>query len=106
MRRIHVAVEFPLPEEAERLAIWQASFPTTAPLGEIDFAFLAERFKLSGGSIRTAALSAAFAAADAEQPVSMIHAMHGVRREYQKLGRIVTPGEFGRWFDVSTKVQG
>ncbi len=101
MRRIHVAVEFPMPEEAERLAIWKASFPGSAPVGDVDFGFLAERFKLAGGSIRTAALTAAFSAADRGEPVGMLHAVHGVKREYQKLGRIVTPGEFGDWFAVN-----
>lgn len=100
MRRIHVAVEFPLPEAGERLAIWTAAFPDSAPMGDIDFNFLAEKFKLAGGSIRTAALTAAFSAADLDTPVGMVHAIHGVRREYQKLGRIVTPGEFGQWFNT------
>jgi hypothetical protein len=99
MRRIHVSVEFPMPEEAERKAIWETSFPASAPIGEIDFGFLAERFKLAGGSIRTAALTAAFLAADLGTEVSMVHVVHGVRREYHKIGRIVAPGEFGTWLD-------
>ena len=98
MRRIHVSVDFPMPEEAERLSMWRSSFPDTAPLGDIDFEFLAQRFKFAGGSIRTAALSAAFAAADAGGSLNMTHAIHGVRREYQKLGRIITPVEFGAWY--------
>jgi len=97
LRRIHISVEFPLPDEDERLAIWKTSFPDTAPLGEIDFDSLAQRFKFAGGSIRTAALTAAFAAADAGSSLSMAHVMHGIRREYQKLGRIITPAEFGEW---------
>lgn len=99
MRRIHVSVEFPMPEEAERLSIWKSSFPETAPLGEIDFGFLAQRFRFAGGSIRTSALTAAFAAADAATPLAMAHVIHGIRREYQKLGRIITPNEFGEWYE-------
>lgn len=99
MRRIHVSVEFPLPEQEERLVIWKSSFPATAPLGEIDFEFLANRFRFAGGSIRTAALTGAFAAADAGQPVTMAHVIQGVRREFQKLGRIITPAEFGEWYE-------
>jgi hypothetical protein len=34
-------------------------------------------------------LTAAFAAADEGVPVSMTHVVHGVRREFLKLGRIV-----------------
>ncbi len=99
MRRIHVSVEFPMPEEAERRTIWLSSFPPTAPLGDIDFDFVAERFRFAGGSIRTAALTAAFAAADAGTAVGMAQVMHGIRREFQKLGRIITPAEFGEWYE-------
>ena len=31
VRRLHFSVEFPFPEEAERLAIWQRTFPSEAP---------------------------------------------------------------------------
>jgi hypothetical protein len=89
MRRIHVAVEFPMPGVAERRAIWEASFPPGAPVGDIDFDALAARFEFAGGSIRAAVLTAAFAAADEGVPVSMRHVTHGVRREFLKLGRIV-----------------
>ena len=61
LRRIHITVEFPLPREAERLGLWDRSFPQAAPLGsDIDWTFLARRFELSGGAIRNAALGAAF----------------------------------------------
>jgi SpoVK/Ycf46/Vps4 family AAA+-type ATPase len=89
MRRIHVSVEFPMPGVAERRAIWAASFPPGAPVGDIDFDGLAARFEFAGGSIRAAVLTAAFAAADEDVPVSMSHVAHGVRREFLKLGRIV-----------------
>jgi hypothetical protein len=95
MRRIHVAVEFPMPGVTERRAIWASSFPKSAPLGEIDFDVLASRFEFAGGSIRSAVLTAAFAAADEGVPVSMTHVAQGVRREYLKLGRIVNMGDLG-----------
>ena len=64
LRRIHVRVEFALPDEAGAQAIWEHNLPTTAPVGpDADIAFLAQQFELSGGSIRNAALQAAFLAA-------------------------------------------
>lgn len=101
MRRLHASVEFKLPEEQERLLIWRSAFPSTAPIGDVDVEFLARQFKISGGSIRNAALTAAFAAADADEPVSMRHAIHGLRREYLKLGRIITQADFAEWFDAA-----
>ena len=95
MRRIHVAVDFPMPGVTERRAIWASSFPQNAPLGELDFDLLASRFEFAGGSIRSAVLTAAFAAADEGVPVSMSHVAHGVRREFLKLGRIVNMADIG-----------
>ena len=56
LRRLHHSVEFPSPEESQRLLIWKEIFPDDTPLGtDIDYPFLAERFKLSGGNIKNVA---------------------------------------------------
>jgi hypothetical protein len=101
LRRVHVFVEFPMPEETERRAIWVASFPKEAPVDGVDFDFLAARFPLSGGSIRTAALTAAFAAAGEGEGLGMSHVIYGLMREYQKLGRMITPEQFGTWTETA-----
>ena len=63
LRRIHITVEFPVPREAARLGLWNRSFPQSAPLADdIDWAFLTQRFELTGGAIRNPALGAAFLA--------------------------------------------
>jgi ATPase family protein associated with various cellular activities (AAA)/winged helix domain-containing protein len=100
LRRIHVAVEFPVPDEEGRRAIWQLSFPPDAPTEDIDVDFLARQFRISGGSIRNAALTAAFIAAEAGGPITMEAAVLGVKREFQKLGRLRTEVEFDRYFDL------
>ena len=57
-------VEFAPPDEAERKAIWEHNLPASAPVGaDVDVAFLAAQFELTGGAIRNAALQAAFIAA-------------------------------------------
>ena len=79
LRRIHVRVEFSAPDEAERKAIWEHNLPAQAPVAsDVDVAFLARQFDLTGGSIRNAALQAAFLAAVDERHHR--HGLPGARR--------------------------
>jgi SpoVK/Ycf46/Vps4 family AAA+-type ATPase len=97
VRRLAFIVNFPYPEEAERRAIWQRCWPVATPLSsDLDVAYLAQ-FKLTGGDIRNAALSAAFAAAADGGRVTMPHIVRGIRREYQKLGRACADSDFGTY---------
>ncbi len=51
-RRIDIAVEFPMPDAEMRRAIYERTVPKEAPVQkDVDFAALARRFPLSGGSI-------------------------------------------------------
>jgi hypothetical protein len=89
-RRLHFAVDFPFPDEADRLRIWQALFPPGVPRSpDLDLELLARRFKLAGGNIRNILVSAAYLAADDGRCVTMEHLLHGMRRELQKMGRLV-----------------
>jgi hypothetical protein len=90
-RRMRFIVDFPLPEDEDRLRIWRSVWPREVPLAEdVDLPGLARQFRLTGGSIRNIALSAAFLAAEQSQPVSMRHLMRAARRELQKMGRLVS----------------
>jgi AAA+ superfamily predicted ATPase len=96
LRRIQCRVEFTLPKPTQRRAIWERNIPPTAPvLGELDVDELARRFELSGGSIRNAAVHAAFLAAADDVPIDMAHVVRGVARELQKMGRLLKRDEFG-----------
>lgn len=96
LRRLHFAVDFPMPNEAHRRLIWQKAFPPEAPLaGDIDWDFLGRQFKISGGNIKNSVIAAAFFAAAEDESIGMGHLVRGIRREYQKLGRMVTAAEFG-----------
>ncbi|MDI7274997.1 MAG: ATP-binding protein, partial [Anaerolineae bacterium] len=89
-RRLQFAVDFPFPEEADRLRIWQTLFPAGVPRDpDVDLPFLARRHKLAGGSIRNIIVGAAYLAAADGQAVSMAHLLHSTRRELQKMGRLV-----------------
>jgi len=95
MRRIHVTLEFPLPRASERVRLWDRSFPAAAPLDPaIDWDFLAQRFELTGGAIRNAALGAAYLAAEAQHDIGMREVVNALRTELVKVGRRVPDSEF------------
>jgi adenylate kinase family enzyme len=97
-RRLRFIVDFPFPEDEDRLRIWQSVWPDEVPLGpDIDLPLLARQFRLAGGSIRNVALSAAFLAAEQGQPVSMRHLMRATKRELQKMGHLVNEEEYRRY---------
>ena len=100
LRRISVAVDFPLPDERQRRKIWRRSFPDSAPQEDLDLDFLARNFKISGGVIHNASLAAAFRAADDGQVITMEHVAMALKREFQKLGRLRTEAEFERYYDL------
>lgn len=98
LRRIHISIEFPMPQASERLRLWRRSFPKNAPLcAQVDWEFLARRFEFSGGTIRNAALSAAFLAAESGGEIGMRELVNAVRIEIVKSGRRMPQGEFGRY---------
>jgi hypothetical protein len=101
VRRIHVRVEYSLPDEAERKAIWEHNLPPGAPIApDADLSFLARQFELSGGSIRNAAVQAAFLAAANGASIDMDCLIRGVGRELQKLGRLIRAADFGDYFAI------
>lgn len=100
LRRMHFVIEFPLPDEKLREKIWAGIFPEETPLGDaVDFTFLA-KFKVTGGNIKNIALSAAFLAAGDSATVEMEHLIRATKREFQKMGKLCTPGDFGEYYEV------
>ena len=102
-RRLDVVVDFPEPDEADRLVLWDRCIGRRIPRNDdIDLDFLATRFRLSGGNIRNIAVSAAFLAASDERALSMADLVQATAQEYRKLGRLFTPSEFGHWHALLT----
>lgn len=90
LRRLQFAIDIPFPDEKHRLQIWETLFPTTVPRsGDVDLAEMAKRFRLAGGNIRNILVSAAYLAAADSGTITMQHLLHGTRREFQKMGRLV-----------------
>ncbi|HMA22343.1 MAG TPA: ATP-binding protein, partial [Gemmatimonadaceae bacterium] len=101
VRRLHMAVEFPFPEPPDRLRIWRKVFPPNVPIDDdVDFVFLAQQFKLAGGNIRNIALLAAYLAAEDGTAIGMSQLVRAIKREYQKLGKLLTEGEFGTYLSL------
>lgn len=99
MRRVHVTVDFPLPDPEDRKRIWERVL-AGAPTENVDLEFLSKRFELPGGSIRNAGLTGAFLAASAGTKVNMDALVLGLKRELQKLGRLTTESDFGDYFHL------
>ncbi len=96
LRRIRFVVEFPFPETAQRAEIWRRIFPQATPTEGLRIDRLA-RLNAAGGHIRNIAMSAAFLAADAGEPVRMSHLLCAARGEFAKLEKPLTEAEIGGW---------
>jgi SpoVK/Ycf46/Vps4 family AAA+-type ATPase len=98
VRRMHSTVEFPFPGENDRRRIWEQVWPQGTPRSpDLNLEFMARRFEMAGGNIRNIALAAAFLAAADGRVITMPHLIRATRREYQKMGKVVTEGEFGAY---------
>ena len=90
LRRFAFNIRFPFPEEESRRRIWSTIWPQETPLArDIDYGYLASRFRFTGGNIKNVALAAAFLAADDGGVVSMMHLLRAIEREFEKMGKPV-----------------
>ncbi|MEV6394490.1 ATP-binding protein [Streptomyces sp. NPDC051907] len=94
-RRLDLVVDFPFPDVEQRLALWRHSLSRVPCAEGADPGPCARDFELAGGSIRSAVVTAAYAAAGRGELVTTADLLEGARREYRKAGRLV-PGE-GSW---------
>lgn len=80
-RRISLMVEFPKPDEATRLQIWETLLPEKMPLAkDVDLKKLA-KFEMTGGYIKNVILNAArYASADEAKEVTKVHFARAIKR--------------------------
>jgi hypothetical protein len=89
-RRLSLHLRLQLPEVAERRRLWRSFLPDQLPgASTIDIDWLANRFPLAGGSIKNAAVRAAFLAAGDGQPLDLAVVVASVERELDDMGRVV-----------------
>lgn len=82
-------MDFPFPDEQLRSRLWRQSLAHAPCTPDLDLDALGARYELSGGAIRSAALTAAYLAAGRGEAVTDEDVTTGARREYQKMGRVV-----------------
>lgn len=92
-RRISYMIHMPMPDEQTRQLLWVKAFPPQAPLEGVNLDFFAKRFELTGSSIKSVALSAAYLAAAKGGPIGREELIQAVREEYQKTGRVLMEHE-------------
>ena len=92
-RRLTYRVTFPFPDEEMREQLWRSLIPPQVPVqGKLDFAGLSQRFRLSGGYIRNAALRAAFLAAEEGSSLTHEHLERAIRMEFREIGKLAESG--------------
>ena len=99
LRRLRYVVDFPLPDVTERRGIWTVAIPEGVDGSALDLDFLADRFPLTGGHIRSAIFNACLqsAAGGGEPRLSMEAVLIAVRRELDKADRAVSLERFGEY---------
>jgi hypothetical protein len=92
-RRLDFIIGFDPPDTAQRAHLWRRLLPPGAPLDPaIDLDRLAALYAITGGLIRSAAVSAGYLAAADGAVITTDHLVHAIRREYAKAGQHF-PGE-------------
>jgi SpoVK/Ycf46/Vps4 family AAA+-type ATPase len=112
IRRIRYVVEYPRPDTAQRLVLWQRLIDelaaTRAPdevkfqLPPADLKQLASTIELTGAQIKYAVLAAVFAARRDSARIGMKHLLRGIDRELMKEGRVLSQRERERFADHAT----
>jgi hypothetical protein len=99
LRRIRYVIDFPVPEEPQRSAIWKQMIPPlVAEHSTIDIAFLARQFPLSGGNIRSIVFNACLQSAhngNGRKELHMKDVLIAVKREYDKMDRSLSAEQLG-----------
>ncbi|MDY0060391.1 MAG: ATP-binding protein [Myxococcota bacterium] len=89
-RRIDFKIEFPFPDEQERLDLWCVLWPPEVPRQEeLPFEELAEDFEIAGGSIRNAIVRACFLAAATGRSMDGELLRRATELEAEESGRLI-----------------
>jgi ATP-dependent 26S proteasome regulatory subunit len=88
-RRLSFKVNFPFPEADIRERLWALHLPPEAPVSDdVDCDILARSFELSGGSIRNAAIRAAYRAAARIGSIQQEDLVEGAKAECVAAGKL------------------
>ena len=90
LRRFQSIIYFPVPDELERLKLWEKGFSKKADLEDVDLESLASRYELSGANIINVIRIASLMAIDSgTNKIKHEDVIMGIRREKYKEGKII-----------------
>ncbi|HEX2534469.1 MAG TPA: ATP-binding protein, partial [Chitinophagaceae bacterium] len=90
VRRFQSVVHFPLPNERERLQLWQQMLPSSIEVEQvINFRMLARNYELSGASILNVIHGAGIRALAEKRAITESDLVAGIQSEYLKNGKSV-----------------
>jgi len=100
LRRIQIILEFPAPDAPLRFEILKRAITEDArAMTEDQLRQIADRFSITGGSIRNIAVEASYRAlANGRTKLELRDVIDAIAREYQKLGKPITKSDFGEQF--------
>ncbi|EDX83454.1 ATPase, AAA family protein [Synechococcus sp. PCC 7335] len=93
LRRLRFLVEFPFPTKEKRQEMWRKVFPEGMTHEALDDKRLG-RFNVTGGTIQSVAINAAFMSVANGGGITMNSMLEAMRDEYRKQGRPVHDVEF------------
>lgn len=96
-RRINYVVHFAFPNKTVRKEIWEGMFPKKMPIANIDFDYLAQKFEISGGTIKNVVLNSAFLAAKNSKRVELKHILVSLKNELKKQGKMPMKSDFAEY---------
>ncbi|MEN8192868.1 MAG: ATP-binding protein [Bacteroidota bacterium] len=99
LKKIRFIVNFPFPDTTNRKLIWEKAFSKKVPVSKLEYNTLA-RLKIPGGNIKNIAVNAVSLAEEEKKPVDMLKVMHVAQREYEKMNKQITEGEFGKYYSL------
>ena len=97
MRRLDAVVDFPMPDVDQRRQLWERCLAPLTRADDVDLAFCASAFELSGGNIRSIAITIGYRVAGDGRPATMADVILAIGEEYRKLGRLTLEAEFGQY---------
>jgi hypothetical protein len=113
LRRLRYIIDSPLPDVAERRRIWRGMIPRNVDATALDFDYLAERFQIAGGNIRSVVFNACLQCADgstldgSETPgrLTMEQVVIALKREFDKMGRTLSLEQFGAYAGLVRRLE-
>jgi hypothetical protein len=107
LRRLRYVIDFPLPGVEQRLRIWRQSIPEGLDITQLDLPFLAARFPMAGGHIRSVVFNACLqSAGGGGRPALRMEALLvALKRELDKLNRPAALDLFGEYAGLIRRME-